>query len=163
MCAQRVKNKNWSSQQGNKMTGAVTLYLDYSTKAKESDLKNDIMLFVLGLDYEARGEDIQLSCRSEVNKRRLHLVLSGKSNKLKKFLTKLQSKKLEYVSVDDYNVSSPQPYKGKMPDWKYHDLVIAARASYLRTVYMEDIGNILEQLGKEKRSYIHKTDHLTIR
>lgn len=134
------------------MTKAIKLYLDYHTKAKEQDLENYVMLLTLWLDSEARKYDIRTSCKSEKDKHRLHLVLAGKSDEVKNFLTKLRSKKMDYQNmIDDYSISESEPYKGKLPDWGYHDLVVAQRAGYLRTVYMEDIGNILEQLVREKK------------
>lgn len=150
MRRENATNKR-SVQGSHGMTKAVKLHLDYHTEAKEQDLDNYVMLLTLWLDSEARRYDVQTSCKSEKQKHRLHLVLAGKSERLQKFLTKLRSKKTEYQNmIDDYDVSNPQPYKGRLPDWEYHDLVVVQRAAYLRTAYMGNVRELLQQLVKGK-------------
>jgi acylphosphatase len=150
MYGKNVTHKRYR-QGRNEMTKAVKLHLDYHTKSEEQDLENYIMLLTLWLDSEASKYDVQTSCKSEKQKHRLHLVLAGKSERVQKFLAKLRSKKTEYQNmIDDYDVSEPQPYKGKLPDWEYHDLVVAQRAAYLRTAYMGNVKELLQQLVKRK-------------
>ncbi len=150
MYDQRGRNKRRTHKKGNKMTEAITLHLDYHTRSDRRELRNDIMLLALGLDYEASKYGVRLACSSTPGERRLDLVLFGESSRLEGFLEKLRTKKLEYMTVDDYDISEPQPYDGKTPDWRYHDLVASARAAYLRTEYVKDVRTLLEQLVRQK-------------
>ncbi len=132
------------------MTDALAVHLNYHTKSEGRELHNDIMLFALGLDYEAQKYGIQLVCDSKPEERQLDLILFGETSVLQTFLNRLKTKKLEHVTVDDYGVVKSEPYNGRAPDWKYHDLVSAARAAYLRTEYMKDVHGLLEQLERKK-------------
>lgn len=133
------------------MNETIKVSLTYDSKAKESDIRNDAMLFALGLEFEARKYNVKFACNSEPKTHKLDMVLSGNPDSVSKFLDTLRSKKLDYTGVDDYNVGERQPYKGKEPDWEYHDSIVAMRASYLRTAYMTDVRELLEKLANHPK------------
>ncbi|GEM_PF-4763175 len=136
------------------MNETIALSLNYNTRSNGADLVNDTMLFALGLEMEAKKQNVRLSCNSEPGERRLDVVLSGTPEGLERFLGKLRSKNLDYLNVDDYTINEPKPYTGKSPDWKYHDFVVAMRAAYLRTSYMEDVRGLLEKMVDQRTKQI---------
>ncbi len=152
MPSKTVKDKKRVYRTSDKMTGPISLYLNYQTKAKDPDLENDIMLLGIELTYEASKENVKLACRHEKHKQRLRLVLDGEQDRVNSFLHKLKSKDLEYVTADRYSITEPRPHDGATPDWEHHDFVVAAKAAYLRSTYMQDINRMLEQLVKENKS-----------
>lgn len=129
------------------MNETIALSMNYNTRSSGTDLENDTMLFALGLEMEAKKQNVRLACNSKPGERRLDVVLSGTSEGLERFLGKLRSENIDYSSVNDYQVGASTPYRGREPDWEYHNSLVAMRSAYLRTAYMTDVRHLLEKLA----------------
>lgn len=129
------------------MNETVRVGLTYDSDSTGTSLANDAMLFALDLEFAARNYGLRFACNSNPSERRLDLMLSGNSENVDRFIQTLRSKELDYVGVKDYRVGERREYRGKEPDWGYHDSLVAMRASYLRTAYMTDVRQLLERLA----------------